>query len=109
MGKTAHHEGEDAEVDEEWKQEHTHCATDMVQKRSLLTWVEEHLAEPTKVHCTVSEDKSSDCTRLGIPFSCIEACQTRNKEENVLAGIRELTTHLQIGMRPPAQKWSRGC
>jgi hypothetical protein len=47
----AHHEGEDAEVDEARKQEHTHGTHDVIQKRDFLSWVEEHLIEAPKVHC----------------------------------------------------------
>jgi hypothetical protein len=50
--EVAHHEGEDAEVDEEREQEHTHGANNMVQERYLLPWVEEHLVKAPKVHCT---------------------------------------------------------
>jgi hypothetical protein len=49
--KVAHHEREDAEVDEEGEQEHTYGAHDVIQKRSLLSWVEEHLVQAAKVHC----------------------------------------------------------
>jgi hypothetical protein len=51
-GDCTHHEGEDAEVDDEGEQEHTHCASNMVKQRPLDAWVEEHLAESTKVHYT---------------------------------------------------------
>jgi hypothetical protein len=50
--KVAHHEGEDAEVDEEGEQEHTQGAHNVIQKCYLLSWVEEHLVKATKVHCT---------------------------------------------------------
>jgi hypothetical protein len=55
MDKIAHHEREDAEVDEEGEQEHTHGANNMVQKRYLLPRGEEHLVEASKVHCTGKE------------------------------------------------------
>jgi hypothetical protein len=38
--KVAHHEREDAEVDEEGEQEHTHGAHDVIQECYLLSWVE---------------------------------------------------------------------
>jgi hypothetical protein len=51
-GREAHEHGEDAEVDEEGKQEHAHCAVDALQGGYLQLWVEEHLAEAPEVYCT---------------------------------------------------------
>jgi hypothetical protein len=50
--EVAYHEGEDAEVDKKREEEHTNGAHNMVQERYLLPWVEEHLIEAPKVHCT---------------------------------------------------------
>jgi hypothetical protein len=53
-GEIAHHEREDAEVDDTGEQKHAHSADNMVKKRSLQSWVEEHLVEAPKVHCADS-------------------------------------------------------
>jgi hypothetical protein len=99
MDKIAHHEGEDAEVDEEGEQEHTHGANNMVQKRYLLPRVEEHLVEASKVHCT---DKGH---RLhGAHVDALASADRRNK--GAVNASFKFRTHQQAGMRRLARQWS---
>jgi hypothetical protein len=94
-GKVAHHEGEDAEVDEEGKQEHTHGAYDVVQKRYLLSWVEEHLIEAAKIYCTDLSQQSDGTKMDDNRHACSESnLSNQIQDKNCKARSARVTGHL---------------
>jgi hypothetical protein len=76
----SHHEGEDAEVDEEGEQKHTHGAHDVIQECYLLPGVEEHLVEAPKVHCT---DRGQDLEDTKVDDKMNTCAKSRVKHQNM--------------------------
>jgi hypothetical protein len=94
--KGAHHEREDAEVDEEGEQEHTHGADNMIQKRYLLPRVEEHPVEASKVHCR----GHSHVWMIHMSMTTLIVIK------GGISTYFRIITHRQTGMRRLARQWS---
>jgi hypothetical protein len=78
--KVAHHEREDAEVDNAREQKYTHSAHDVIKKCYLLPWVEEHLIEAPKIHCTDESRKWKSRKTRAVDEKAQECAHGRAKQ-----------------------------